>query len=196
MTVLARLENFRDREVLITGGLGFIGSNLAIALADLGARVTLPDAMLDDHGGNLFNIEPIHDRVTINFSDVRDEGSLQYLIRGKDYVFHLAGQNDHVLSLTNPFPDIDINIKGSASLLETCKRVNRNARLIYSGTRGEYGPAVTLPVNEDQPVRRRHWHPPSGATRTDAHPRHARLLCAERQQQLLLLRRHVLGLPE
>jgi UDP-glucose 4-epimerase len=77
MTGLARLENFRDREVLITGWLGFIGSNLAIALVDLGARVTRLDAMLDDHGGNLFNIEPIHDRVTINLSDVRDEGSLQ-----------------------------------------------------------------------------------------------------------------------
>ena len=155
MSAPAGLEGFRDREVLITGGLGFIGSNLAIALVELGARVTVLDAMLQDHGGNLFNVEPIRDRVTINFSDVRDEGSLQYLVRGKDYVFHLAGQNDHVLSLTNPFPDIDINIKGSAILLETCKRVNPGARLIYSGTRGEYGPAAMLPVGEDQPMRPR-----------------------------------------
>jgi len=77
---------------------------------------------------------------------------VRYLVRGKDYVFHLAGQNDHVLSLTNPFPDIDINIKGSAILLEACKRYNRQARVVYSGTRGEYGPAVRLPVAEDQPL--------------------------------------------
>jgi len=146
-------ECFRGREVLITGGLGFIGSNLAIAHVDLGAHVTPLDAMLDEHGGNLFNIEPVKERVTVNFSDVRDESSLKYLVRGKDYIFHLAGQNDHVLSLSNPFPDIDINIKGSAMLLETCKRVNPSARLVYSGTRGEYGPAAMLPVGEDQPMR-------------------------------------------
>jgi UDP-glucose 4-epimerase len=149
------LECFRGKQVLITGGLGFIGSNLAIRLVDLGALVTLLDAMIDDHGGNLFNVAPIRDRVAINFSDVRDESSLRYLIRGKDYIFHLAGQNDHVLSLTNPFPDIDINIKGSAILLETCKRFNSDARLVYSGTRGEYGPAIMLPVREDQPVNPR-----------------------------------------
>jgi UDP-glucose 4-epimerase len=146
------LECFAGKQVLITGGLGFLGSNLAIKLVELGARVTLLDAMLEDHGGNLFNIEPVKDRVTINFSDIRDESSLKYLIRGKDYIFHLAGQNDHVLSQTNPFPDIDINIKGSAILLEACKRLNRGARLVYSGTRGEYGPAVMLPVREDQPM--------------------------------------------
>jgi UDP-glucose 4-epimerase len=117
--------------------------------------VTLLDALLDGHGGNLFNIEPIKDQVTINFSDVRDESSLRDLIRGKDYIFHLAGQNDHVLSLTNPFPDIDINIKGTAILLECCRLFNPGVRLVYSGTRGEYGPAVTLPVREDQPVNPR-----------------------------------------
>ena len=148
----ATLDCFQGKQVLITGGLGFIGSNLAIRLVGLGARLTLLDAMIDDHGGNLFNIEPVKDRVAINFSDVRDESSVRYLVRGKDYVFHLAGQNDHVLSLTNPFPDIDINIKGSAILLEACKRYNRQARVVYSGTRGEYGPAVRLPVAEDQPL--------------------------------------------
>jgi UDP-glucose 4-epimerase len=146
------LDCFRGKAVLITGGLGFLGSNLAIRLVELGARVTLLDAMLEDHGGNLFNIEPVKDQVTINFSDVRDDSSLRYLIRGQDYIFHLAGQNDHVLSLTNPFPDIDINIKGSAMLLEACKRFNKSARLVYSGTRGEYGPAAMLPVGEDQPM--------------------------------------------
>ena len=149
------LDCFRGRQVLITGGLGFLGSNLAIRLVGLGARVTLLDAMVDDHGGNLFNVEPVRDREMINFSDIRDESSLKYLVTGKDYVFHLAGQNDHVLSLRDPFPDIDINIKGSAMLLETCRRFNRSARLVYGGTRGEYGPAVMLPVAEDHPMRPR-----------------------------------------
>jgi UDP-glucose 4-epimerase len=153
--VSADLGTFRGRQVLITGGLGFLGSNLAIALVGLGAQVTLLDAMLDDHGGNLFNVEPIRDRVMVNFSDIRDESSLKYLVAGKDYVFHLAGQNDHVLSLRDPFPDIDINIKGAAMLLETCRRVNRSARLVYGGTRGEYGRAVMLPVAEDHPIRPR-----------------------------------------
>jgi UDP-glucose 4-epimerase len=153
--VSADLGTFRGRQVLITGGLGFLGSNLAIALVGLGAQVTLLDAMLDDHGGNLFNVDPIRDRVMVNFSDIRDESSLKYLVAGKDYVFHLAGQNDHVLSLRDPFPDIDINIKGAAMLLETCRRVNRSARLVYGGTRGEYGRAVMLPVAEDHPIRPR-----------------------------------------
>src|SRR5262249_16094021 len=140
-------------EVLITGGLGFLGSSLAIRLVELGAHVTLLDAMLEDHGGNLFNIAPVQNRVTINFSEVRDEKSLRYRIRGKDYIFHLRGQNDHVLCLSNALRDRDINIKGSAILLEACKRFNKGARLVYSGTRGEYGPAVMLPVREHQPMQ-------------------------------------------
>jgi UDP-glucose 4-epimerase len=151
MTPLPDLARFRHADVLVTGGLGFLGSNLAIGLVGLGARVTLLDAMLDDHGGNLFNIEPIRNRVVVNFGDVRDEHTLKHLVTGRDYVFHLAGQNDHVRSLTDPFPDIDINIKGSARLLEACRRFNPGVRLVYSGTRGEYGPAATLPVREDQP---------------------------------------------
>ncbi len=113
--------------------------------------------MLDEHGGNLFNIDPIKDDpdVRVNFSDVRDESSLKYLVRGQDYIFHLAGQNDHILSQSNPFLDIDINIKGSANLLEACRRFNPEARLVYSGTRGEYGRAVMLPVSEEQPVHPR-----------------------------------------
>ena len=110
------LDTFHDKQVLITGGLGFLGSNLAIRLVALGARVTVLDAMLDNHGGNLFNVEPIRDQVTINLSDIRDESSLKHLVTGKDYIFHLAGQNDHVLRLQDPFPDIDINIKGSCRL--------------------------------------------------------------------------------
>jgi UDP-glucose 4-epimerase len=143
---------FADRAVLITGGLGFLGSNLAIRLVGLGARVTIVDVLYPGHGGNPFNIEPVKDRVAVNFSDVRDAASLSFLVREKDFVFHLAGQNDHVLSFTDPFPDIDINIKGSAVLLEACRKENPGARLVYTGTRGEYGPAAALPVSEDQPM--------------------------------------------
>ncbi|HJP17139.1 MAG: NAD-dependent dehydratase [Gammaproteobacteria bacterium] len=143
---------FKNKEVLITGGLGFIGSNLAIRLVELGAKVTLLDAMIDGLGGNSFNIESIKDKVNVNYSDIRDENSMHYIVRNKDYIFHLAGQNDHVLSLTNPFPDIDINVRGSVVLLEACKKYNKNTKLIYTGTRGEYGTATKLPVNEDAPI--------------------------------------------
>jgi UDP-glucose 4-epimerase len=142
----------RGKQVMITGGLGFIGSNLAIALVSAGAIVTLADAMLPGHGGNLFNIEPVKNQVTVNFSDVRDEHSMNYLVRGKDFIFHLGGQNDHVLSQTDPYPDIDINIKGSVVLLEACRRYNPEARLVYTGTRGEYGSVASLPAGEDTPV--------------------------------------------
>lgn len=145
-------EKFNGKNVLITGGLGFIGSNLAIKLVEYGAKVTIVDAMIPGHGGNIFNIEPIKDDVIVNFSDIRDKNSVNYIVRDKDYIFHLAGQNDHVLSQTNPFPDIDINIKGSAILLEACKKNNSDAKIIYTGTRGEYGPAVRLPVKEDDPI--------------------------------------------
>lgn len=146
------LSRFQGRPVLITGGLGFLGSNLAIALVGAGAEVTIVDAMIEGHGGNLFNIEGVADRVRVNLSDIRDRNSLRFLVRGQDFVFHLAGQNDHVQSLRNPFPDIDINIKGSAILLEACRRHNPEARLVYTGTRGEYGAAVKLPVAEDAPI--------------------------------------------
>lgn len=145
-------KDFKSKKVLITGGLGFIGSNLAIRLVEAGAKVTILDAMIQGHGGNVFNIDPVKDDVLLNFSDIRDENSMNYIVRDKEYIFHLAGQNDHVLSLTNPFPDIDINIKGSAVLLEACKKFNRDVHVIYTGTRGEYGSAVTLPVKEDAPL--------------------------------------------
>lgn len=152
MGLLPKLKCFRGKDILITGGLGFIGSNLAAKLVKLGAKVTLMDAMIDGHGGNIFNIHSIQKDVTVNYSDVRDENSLKHLVRNRDYIFHLAGQNDHVLSFSNPFLDIDINIKGAAVLLETCRRHNPQVRLIYTGTRGEYGRAVKLPVAEDAPV--------------------------------------------
>lgn len=147
------MENeFTGKKVLITGGLGFIGSNLAIRLVKLGAEVTLVDAMIPEYGANVFNIEPIKGDVHINYSNVCDEHSMNYLVKDKDYIFHLAGQVSHIKSMTNPFPDIEMNIKGTAVLMEACKKYNRAAVVVRSGTRGQYGTVVKLPVSEDAPT--------------------------------------------
>lgn len=143
---------FKGKKVLVTGGLGFIGSNLSIELVRLGADVTIADAMIEGYGGNLFNVEPVRDDVHINYCDIVNENAMNCLVKGKDYIFHLAGQVCHVMSLTNPFPDIDINIKGTAILMEACRKFNREACVVYTGTRGQYGPVVRLPVNEDAPT--------------------------------------------
>jgi UDP-glucose 4-epimerase len=146
---------FTNTRALITGGMGFIGSSLALALVELGADVTIADAMIPGYGGNLFNIEPIRERVTVNFCDIRDVNVMNYLVKRQDFVFHLAGQVDHVLSLTDPFPDIDMNVKGTAIVMEACKHHNPSTRVIYTGTRGQYGAAVSLPVSEDAPTHPR-----------------------------------------
>ncbi|MCC6804436.1 MAG: NAD-dependent epimerase/dehydratase family protein [Anaerolineae bacterium] len=132
--------------------MGFIGSSLAIELVRLGAHVTIVDVMIPEYGGNPFNIEPIKDQVTVNYCDVCDIHAMNYLVKGQDFIFHLAGQVDHILSLTNPFPDIDMNIKGTAVVMEACKQHNRDARVVYTGTRGQYGAAVSLPVSETAPT--------------------------------------------
>ncbi|MEX2015863.1 MAG: NAD-dependent epimerase/dehydratase family protein [Candidatus Hydrogenedentales bacterium] len=137
---------------MITGGLGFIGSNLAIRLVEQGAQVTLVDAMIPEYGGNLFNIEPVRERVTINFGDICDRLAMDWLVRDKDYVFHLAGQVSHVMSLTDPFPDIEYNIKGTTVVMEAIRRHAPQAKVVFAGTRGQYGPAVQLPVSEDAPT--------------------------------------------
>jgi UDP-glucose 4-epimerase len=144
--------DFAGRRVLITGGLGFIGSNLAIRLVELGADVTLMDAMIPEYGGNLFNIEPVKDRVRVNFGDICDRHAMQWLVKDQDYVFHLAGQVSHIMSLTDPFPDIEFNIKGTVVLMEALRKVRPEARLVFTGTRGQYGSAVKLPVSEDAPT--------------------------------------------
>jgi UDP-glucose 4-epimerase len=148
----ALTENFAGKSVLVTGGMGFIGSNLALRLVELGADVTILDSMIPDYGGNEFNVYPIKDRVRINFCDIRDESAVNYLVRGKDYVFHLAGQVCHLMSLSNPFPDIEMNITGTAIIMEALRKFNKNAIVVYTGTRGQYGASVSLPVNEEAPT--------------------------------------------
>lgn len=143
---------FSGAKALITGGLGFIGSNLAIKLCQLGACVSILDNMLPFHGGNLFNIEPVKGSVNVNFGSIVDENAVNCAVGGQDYIFHLAGQVSHVLSLENPFPDIDINVKGALLLMEACKKHNPSAKVIYTGTRGQYGSCAKLPVSEDTPM--------------------------------------------
>lgn len=149
------MKRFQKKEILITGGLGFIGSNLAIALVKRGAKITILDNLTPGQGGNLFNIESIKDRVTVNYSDIRDKLAVEQVVKNKDYIFHLARQTDHILSLTDPFPDIDINIRGTAILLDACRKYNPSVRVIYTGTRGQYGKQVKLPVAEDAPTNPR-----------------------------------------
>lgn len=142
MKIQSKTQGFNDKKVLITGGLGFIGSNLAIKLVKLGAKVSIIDNLQHDHGANFFNIESIKKDVEVNLTDVRDEHIISYLVKDKDFVFHMAGQVSHVLSISNPFPDIDINIKGTAVVMEALKNNNPNAVLIYGGTRGQYGKSL------------------------------------------------------
>lgn len=145
-------HSFAGKNVLITGGMGFIGSNLAIRLVEAGAKVTILDSMIPDYGGNEFNVSPVADRVRVNYCDIRDESAVNYLVRGKDHIFHLAGQVCHLMSLSNPFPDIEMNITGTAILMEACRKHNPSATVVYTGTRGQYGPSISLPVNEEAPT--------------------------------------------
>jgi len=146
------MESFKGKEVLITGGLGFIGSNLSKELVKRGAHVTIIDNMLPRQGSNLFNIREIEGQVKVNISDVRNHLSMNHLVQGKDYIFHLAGQVNHVDSMRNPLQDLDINCVGTLVLLEALREHNRKGKVIFAGTRGEYGSSVTLPVDEDHPT--------------------------------------------
>ena len=140
------------RRVLITGGLGFIGSNLAIELVERGAQVTLLDSMLPAYGATLDNIASIRDQVRFNIADMRDEHSLPFLVRDQDVIFSLAGQVSHVDSMQQPLIDLDINCRSQLSLLECCRRENPRVRLVLANTRQIFGRANCLPVNEEHPV--------------------------------------------
>jgi UDP-glucose 4-epimerase len=144
---------FQRRPVLITGGLGFIGSNLAARLVDLNANVLLVDSLIPKYGGNLFNIAPIEDRVRVNIADVRDEHGLRYLVRGQDVIFNLAGQVSHTDSMVDPYPDLEINVRSQLSLLEACRHGNPAAKIVFTSTRQIYGRPEYLPVDEHHPLQ-------------------------------------------
>ena len=139
---------FKGKKVLITGGLGFIGSTLARRLVDLRADVVLVDSLIPEYGGNLFNIAGIEDRVRVNIADVRDEYSMDYLVRGQDYLFNLAGQTSHLDSMREPYTDLEINCRAQLSILEACRKHNRNIKIVFASTRQIYGVPDYLPVDE------------------------------------------------
>ena len=149
----ALAATFAGQPVLVTGGLGFIGSALAHRLVGLGARVTLVDSMLPGAGGNLANVADIRQRVQVNISDVRDPNSLRYLVQGQRFLFNLAGQNSHIDSMRDPFTDLEINCRAQLSIMEACRHYNPAIRVVYTATRQQYGRADYLPVDERHPLR-------------------------------------------
>src|SRR5262245_8746079 len=138
---------YRGRKVLVTGALGFIGSNLCRTLSDLGARVLAVDSLLPDYGGNLFNLAGYEDKVRINIADVRGHG-MGYLVKGQDVLFNLAGQVSHLDSMTDPVTDLAVNSRSQLSILEALRQNNPEARIVYAGTRQIYGKPRRLPVDE------------------------------------------------
>lgn len=145
---MAKENFFRNKKVLVTGGLGFIGSNLSIKLVDLGAQVTILDSLLKEYGGNKFNIFPIKKRVAVKIGDMRDQKLVNLLVKDKDIIFNLAGTLSHVDSMTDPFTDLDINCRAQLTLLEACRKFNTSSKIIFAGTRNQYGRALYLPVDE------------------------------------------------
>ena len=144
---------YENRRVLITGGVGFIGSNLAARLVALGADVLLVDSLGPDCGGNLFNIDAIRNDVRVNISDVRDASSMQYLVQDREVIFNLAGQVSHIDSMRDPYTDLEINCRSQLSILEACRHFNPAVKVVFAGTRQIYGKPDFLPVTEDHLVR-------------------------------------------
>jgi len=147
------LPFYRGRRVMITGGLGFIGSNLARRLVDLGADVLLVDSLIPDYGGNLFNIDGIADRVTVNIADIRQQTTMNYLVRDRDVIFSLAGQVSHIDSMRDPYTDLEINCRSQLTVLEACRNHNPKVKVVFAGTRQVYGKPDSLPVDESHLVR-------------------------------------------
>lgn len=150
---LNHLDHFAGKHILITGGLGFIGSNLARPLVAAGAHVTLVDSLIPQYGGNLFSVDGIQDSLQINIADVRDPHSMAYLVQKQDYLFNLAGQTSHMDSMADPHSDLEINCRAQLSILEACHKHNPNIKIVFASTRQIYGKPDYLPVDEAHPVR-------------------------------------------
>jgi len=144
---------FTGSDVLVTGGLGFIGSALARRVVELGAKVTLVDSLIPEYGGNLFNIHDIRDRVTVDLTDVRDAAAMSSLIKKRQFLFNLAGQTSHLDSMTDPMTDLNINAAAQLHILEACRLHNRDLKIVFASTRQVYGRPEYLPVDEKHPIR-------------------------------------------
>jgi UDP-glucose 4-epimerase len=147
------LQFYRGRKVLITGGLGFIGSNLARRLVELDAEVLLVDSLIPDYGGNLFNIEGLADRVRVNIADIRQQSTMNFLVRDRAVIFNLAGQVSHIDSMRDPYTDLEINCRSQLTILEACRYHNPSVKVVFAGTRQVYGRPDSLPVSERHLVR-------------------------------------------
>ncbi len=145
--------SYKQKKILITGGLGFIGSNLARSLVKQGAVVTLLDSLIPQYGGNIFNVDDIRNAVKVNVCDVRDPFAMSYLLKGQDYLFNLAGQTSHMDSMSDPQADLDINASAQLSILEACRKVNPAIKIVFASTRQLYGKPDYLPVDEKHPIR-------------------------------------------
>ncbi|MEO6873826.1 MAG: NAD-dependent epimerase/dehydratase family protein [Opitutaceae bacterium] len=154
---MSALSSYRSvyagQRVLITGGLGFIGSNLARALVACGAKVTIIDSLIPEYGGNRRNLAGIANRVKVHVADVRDWSRLAGLVRGQHFLFNLAGQTSHMDSMTDPQTDLDINCRAQLAILEACRLHNPDIRIVFASTRQIYGRPDYLPVDEKHPLR-------------------------------------------
>lgn len=144
---------FSDTSVLITGGLGFIGSNLARRLVQLGAHITLIDNLMPEFGGNLQNIADIQSQVTVKLCDIRDEECVSEHLADHKILFNLAGQTSHIDSMNDPFIDLSINAASQLSILEAVRSFNPQMRVVFASTRQLYGRPDYLPVDEEHPIR-------------------------------------------
>jgi UDP-glucose 4-epimerase len=144
-------DSYRGRRVMVTGGLGFIGSNLARRLGALGARVTVVDSLIPGCGANRFNLDGIQGDVTVAQVDLRDTAALTPRVREQEFIFNLAGQVSHIDSMRDPLQDLEINCRSHLALLEICRHHRCRARVFYAGTRQQYGRPLRLPVDETHP---------------------------------------------
>lgn len=144
---------FAGKRVLVTGGLGFIGSNLVRRLVSLGARVSVVDSLMPEYGGNRRNLAGLSRRVKVHIADVRDWPKLPRLVAGQDYLFNLAGQTSHMDSMADPQTDLDINCRAQLAILEACRLHNPTLRIVFASTRQIYGRPDYLPVDEKHPLR-------------------------------------------
>ncbi len=145
-------DSFQNKKILIAGGLGFIGSNLARKLVSLGAKVQIIDALVPESGGNLFNVQGIENQIDIHIADVRNESEISSVVKGQDYLFNLIGQNSHLDSMKEPHADLELNCRSQLSILEACRKIDPSPKIIFTSTRQIYGRPESLPVHECHPL--------------------------------------------